>query len=208
MTTELLKLFLSLLAGILLGIEREYKYKSAGIRTIPLICVGSTLFTILSLYIGNPGNPDRIASNIITGIGFIGAGVIFKNEMNVNGLTTAATIWIAAAIGMAIGNGHFGLAFASLATALIILLLLNFAQTSLNGFHQIRIYKLSFQLDKISITELEQVFKKFNISHKKFKEFRNATQATCVYELSGHIDQLDNMNEYLMSLQLIDSFAY
>jgi putative Mg2+ transporter-C (MgtC) family protein len=208
MTDEMLKLFLSLLAGLMLGMEREYKYKSAGIRTIPLISVGSTLFTILSVYIGAPSSPDRIASNILTGVGFIGAGVIFKNDLNVNGLTTAATIWIAAAIGIAIGNGNYLLAFSSVSAALLVLLLLNQLQSVVNGYHQIRIYKLSFQLDKIGNDELEAVFRKFHIRHRKLREFRNASAATSVYQLSGRRQQLDNMNEHLMRFQLIDSFAY
>lgn len=205
---ELIKLISSLLLGALLGIEREYKFKTVGIRTIALISVGSTLFTILSQRMGMPNNPDRIASNIITGVGFIGAGVIFKNEFNVNGLTTAATIWIAAAIGMAIGNGNYQTALFTVMTALFVLVGLRFVQDKLNQYHQIRSYKIKFQLNRISIETLENVFKHFKISYKKVKEYRNTTEATCVYELSGHNKQLDAMNEHLMNLQLIDSFAY
>lgn len=205
---ELIKLIISLLLGALLGIEREYKFKTVGIRTIALISVGSTLFTILSQSMGMPNNPDRIASNIITGVGFIGAGVIFKNEFNVNGLTTAATIWIAAAIGMAIGNGNYQTALMTVVTALFVLIGLRYVQDKLNEYHQIRSYKITFQLDKISIDALENEFKQFEISYRKVKEYRNTTEATCVYELSGHNKQLDAMNEHLMNLQLIDSFAY
>lgn len=208
MNEDLLKLLLSLLAGILLGFEREYKFKAAGIRTIALISVGSTLFTILSYRIGSPENADRIASNVLTGIGFIGAGVIFKNDQSVNGLTTAATIWIAAAIGMALGSDRFILAFETLAIALSVLLLLQIVQEKLNGYHQIRVYKLSFQLDTISNTELEAIFRQFDIKYKKLKEFRSATEATSVYQLSGHGIKMDLMNEHLMALKLINSFAY
>lgn len=208
MNEEILKLVLSLLTGIVLGLEREYKFKSAGIRTITLISVGSTLFTILSIKVGLPGSPDRIASNIITGIGFIGAGVIFKNNESVNGLTTAATIWIAAAIGMAIGNGDFLIAFTALIVALVVLVVLNFVPEKINNFHQIRNYRFSFRLENVTNKDLEDIFKKFRLRYKKLKEFRNTNEATSVYELKGHKNQLDNMNEYLMSLQLIDSFAY
>lgn len=208
MNEEILKLLLSLLVGVLIGLEREYKFKSAGIRTITLISVGSTLFTILSIKIGLPGSPDRIASNIITGIGFIGAGVIYKNNESVNGLTTAATIWIAAAIGMAIGNGDFVIAFTSLIFTLTVLVLLNFVPEKLNNFHQIRVYKLSFRLENANNKDLEDIFRKFNLKYRKLKEFRNSNEATSVYELKGHKNKLDTMNEYLMSLKLIDSFAY
>src|ERR1700760_4848757 len=94
----IIRLFLSLLFGAVIGFEREYRSKAAGFRTITMITVGSTLFTINSYMLGAPGNPDRIASNIITGIGFIGAGVIFKDGFSVSGLTTASTIWASAAI--------------------------------------------------------------------------------------------------------------
>src|SRR5262245_32461881 len=101
--TELLKLFISLIVGGVIGAEREYRSKSAGFRTIILITLGSTLFTIFSIQIGSATSADRIASNIVTGIGFLGAGVIFREGSRVSGITTATTIWIAAALGMGIG---------------------------------------------------------------------------------------------------------
>src|SRR5271154_5080290 len=101
---DLLKLFISLIIGSVIGAEREYRSKSAGFRTIILITLGSTLFTIFSIQIGSPNSPDRIASNIVQGIGFLGAGIIFREGSRVNGITTAATIWIAAALGMGVGS--------------------------------------------------------------------------------------------------------
>src|SRR5690242_15513119 len=100
---QLLKVLIALLVGGLLGLEREYRHKAAGMRTLTLICLGSTLFTMLSAELGYPSSPDRVASNILTGVGFIGAGVIFKGDYTIDGITTAATIWIASALGIAIG---------------------------------------------------------------------------------------------------------
>src|ERR1700761_7297023 len=100
-----IKLAVATVVGGLIGAEREYRSKSAGFRTLTLICLGSTIFTIFSQIVCAPGNPDRIASNIVTGIGFVGAGVIFKGEGSggkVSGITTAAMIWVTAALGMAI----------------------------------------------------------------------------------------------------------
>jgi putative Mg2+ transporter-C (MgtC) family protein len=74
------KLVLAIVVGGAIGAEREYRSKSAGFRTLTLICLGATLFTILSRLIGSPGSPDRIASNVVVGIGFVGAGVIFKGD--------------------------------------------------------------------------------------------------------------------------------
>ncbi|MFQ5923995.1 MAG: MgtC/SapB family protein [Anaerolineales bacterium] len=98
---------MALLVGGLIGAEREFHHKSAGFRTIIFICLGSALFTILSLELGGDQDPVRIAASIVAGIGFIGAGVIIRNEGHVIGLATAATIWIAAALGMGIGGGYF-----------------------------------------------------------------------------------------------------
>lgn len=110
---------LAALWGGVVGIEREYRSKSAGFRTMIMISVGSCLFTMLSVYLGDTS--DRIASNIVTGIGFLGAGVIFRSESRVNGITTAATIWAVAAVGMGIGAGFY---FASIVGSLLILLVL------------------------------------------------------------------------------------
>jgi putative Mg2+ transporter-C (MgtC) family protein len=106
---DLISIAVSLLCGGVIGFEREYNNKSAGLRTIILICLGSTIITIVSKH--GAGSDDRIAANIITGIGFIGAGVIFKDKLSVLGLTTAAVIWTAAGIGMTTGIGYHFLAF-------------------------------------------------------------------------------------------------
>ncbi|MGZ3955921.1 MAG: MgtC/SapB family protein, partial [Flavisolibacter sp.] len=102
----LLRLLMVIAVGGLVGAEREYRSKSAGFRTMILICLGSFLFTTFSKTIGG-ASPDRIASNIVTGIGFLGAGVIFKSDNRVNGITTAATIWAVAALGMGVATGEY-----------------------------------------------------------------------------------------------------
>src|SRR5512140_1676985 len=92
--------------GGAIGLEREYRHKPAGLRTNMLIALGSALFAILSVEVGaSAGSPDRIAAQVVTGIGFLGAGAILRSGQNVHGLTTAATIWVNAAIGMAAGLG-------------------------------------------------------------------------------------------------------
>ena len=98
----------ALVIGGIIGGEREYRSKAAGFRTMTLICLGSTIFTILSLKLGANTSPDRIASNIITGIGFIGAGVIFKDGITISGLTTATSIWGHRRAGNGGGSGESG----------------------------------------------------------------------------------------------------
>ena len=119
------------LAG-LLGLEREYHQKPAGLRTNMLIGIGSALFTILSLSFGQAmGSTDRIAAQILTGIGFLGGGAILRGA-HIHGLTTAATIWVNAAIGMAVGVGMTGIAVGVTVVTLLILV----ALTPLEAFFQ------------------------------------------------------------------------
>lgn len=122
--SDLLKAVLSLLAGFVLGFEREWKDKSAGFKTISIICLGSTLFSLLSMKVavGESEDATRIASYVVSGIGFLGAGVIFKDGVTVNGLTTASIIWMSAAIGMAIGFGIFVTAGIFLAACFVIII--------------------------------------------------------------------------------------
>src|SRR3982751_1773038 len=118
----LLRLFLAAVLGAAIGAERELRQKAAGLRTNILIALGSAVFTIVSLELAQVGGtPDRIAAQIVTGIGFLGAGSILRSGRSVHGMTTAATIWVNAAIGMAAGAGEF--AMASLATLITLLVL-------------------------------------------------------------------------------------
>jgi putative Mg2+ transporter-C (MgtC) family protein len=99
---------LAVICGGAVGLERELRGKAAGLRTNILICIGATLFTQLSIQIpteGGGGDPGRLAAQIVTGVGFIGAGTILHSRGAVTGLTSAATIWVVAAIGVALGAG-------------------------------------------------------------------------------------------------------
>ena len=117
----IIKIFLALALGGVLGMERQYHDKPAGYTTNCLICLGAMLFTILSEYMGNAGgDPGRIAAQVVTGVGFIGAGSILRDGNKISGLTTAASVWAVAAVGMAVGYGEFLLATFS-TTAILIL---------------------------------------------------------------------------------------
>lgn len=116
------KLTVSLVLGALIGWERELRGSPAGLRTITLVSIGSTLFTIASLaFIGATADVSRIAAQIVVGIGFIGGGVIFKIKDNVHGLTTAASLWVTAAIGLMVGIGEYFIATFTTALVLIVL---------------------------------------------------------------------------------------
>ncbi|NIP40247.1 MAG: MgtC/SapB family protein [Candidatus Aenigmarchaeota archaeon] len=115
-----IKLVVSAVLGTLVGFERAVHNKPAGMRTHSLVCIGSTLFTILSVSVIG-GEPSRIAAGIVTGIGFLGAGIIFRAESKMRGITTAAELWVLASIGIAIGIGFY---FAALAATLIVIFIL------------------------------------------------------------------------------------
>jgi putative Mg2+ transporter-C (MgtC) family protein len=117
-----LKLLIAILTGGGIGLEREFRGKPAGLRTNILICVGSALLMDLSIRVAGPGgDPGRIAAQVVTGIGFIGAGTILHTRGTVSGLTSAATIWVVAAIGLTAGAGYHFEALAATATVMIVL---------------------------------------------------------------------------------------
>ncbi len=120
-TDDILKLGLALLLGGIIGAEREYQDKAAGLRTIIFICMGATLFTLLSRRLSTTGDPGRIAAQIVSGVGFLGAGTILHQRGRVRGLTTAATVWLVSAIGMAVGSDQVILAVWITIFALIVL---------------------------------------------------------------------------------------
>jgi putative Mg2+ transporter-C (MgtC) family protein len=132
----LLRLTLAALLAGAIGIERELREQEAGLRTHMLVCVGSTMFMIVGVYgwsdlqlgndIGVVVDPSRVASYVVSGIGFLGAGAIIKHGINVRGLTTAASLWVVAAIGVAVGAGMYTFSVAT--TALVILALWPLAQ--------------------------------------------------------------------------------
>lgn len=134
------KIFFSILCGGLIGLERELKNKPAGIKTNILICVGSALYTSVSVLVsmslaesGHYGDPARIAAQIVSGIGFLGGGTIIQSRGTILGLTTAATIWVVAAIGLCIGIGHADIAVASSITVVLVLVATNVFEDKVLG---------------------------------------------------------------------------
>lgn len=119
-TQIILRLVLATFAGGFIGLEREVVHKPAGVRTHMLVCLGSALFVLVTLET-LPGEAARIIAGIATGIGFLGAGTIFKAKNDVHGLTTAASIWAVAAVGLGIGLGYYFMTFVAVILILIIL---------------------------------------------------------------------------------------
>src|SRR5215467_15961897 len=130
----LLRLLVAAVLGGSIGLERQFKHRPAGLRTNMFICFGAALFTILSVQLAAEFQSERtrIAAQIIPGIGFIGAGSILRDKAGVTGLTTAATIFVAAAVGMACGGGFYVEAVFAATTILMVLLVLGWLETRFN----------------------------------------------------------------------------
>ncbi len=180
-----IKLLLAILVGGLIGAEREYHDKAAGFRTITFICLGSTLFTILSLELGGVRDPVRIAASIVAGIGFLGAGAILRNEGRIVGLTTASTIWIAAALGMGIGGGYFLLV--GIATALILIGLWVFPlfDRLIHKKRETRTYHVVFSRSTEKNSQLEKVIDQCNLSIESFKKGLQGGEMVSVWRVHG-----------------------
>ncbi len=205
---ELTKMGISILLGGVLGLEREYQNKPAGFRTLALICIGATAFTILSIRLSDGSAAhDRLAANIITGIGFIGAGVIFKSGSNVYGMTTAATIWVTAGIGMAVGAGDYLLACVITGVTLIILSVFEYLQNKVDILHKRRLYFITFDGHTLD-TYLENEMRKCKLRYKKLNEKRNQNETTCSYEIFGRESYLDIFNEFLLETPEVKQFEY
>ncbi|MDR0645874.1 MAG: MgtC/SapB family protein [Elusimicrobiota bacterium] len=136
----LIRLLLSVVLGGMIGLERRYHDKPAGFMTNTLICIGSAVFTIMSLHSAFlfGADPSRIAAQVVAGVGFLGAGSILRDGNKISGLTTAASIWVVAAVGMAAGFGNFTLAAAATASVLILQFIL---RKVMNKFDYIRLYE-------------------------------------------------------------------
>ena len=132
--------------GGMIGLEREMRDKPAGFRTIILICVGACLFTIVSELAGlRDGETTRISAQIVSGIGFLGAGAILRDRASVIGLTTAATIWAVAAVGMAAGYGFLGFAAVGAVTILVALFLFDAVEDWIGDRRDVQDYRIVTQ---------------------------------------------------------------
>ena len=167
---DFIKILASTGVGALIGLEREYRSKSAGLRTFTLISVGCTIFTILSEKMGIGASPDRIAANVVTGIGFLGAGVIFKMDDRVKGLTTATIIWVTASLGMAIGDGHILLSFLGTSVVYVVLGLFVKLEVIMERYGRTHAYRIICDYTPDAFNRLEAIFEDCDLIAKREKQ--------------------------------------
>ncbi|MFT3704847.1 MAG: MgtC/SapB family protein [Agriterribacter sp.] len=204
----LIRFLLAALWGGIVGAEREYHSKSAGFRTMIMISMGSCFFTIMSVQIGQAANPDRIAANIVTGIGFLGAGVIFRGENRVNGITTAATIWAVAAVGMGIGAGYYFAAACGCVLMLIVLAILPLVENIIDKSNQSKVYIIKYHFDDDMKTRSEHLLKEHHLKYKVSKQIKEGGEMCVSWVVQGHSKCHEAFAAAMLKENYILSFEY
>jgi len=209
--STIFKLILSLIAGGLVGLNRERHKQPAGFRTHILICLGSTLLMVLSIYIPQTyfdfknGDPGRIAAQVVTGIGFLGAGAIIRLGTNVRGLTTAASIWLISAIGLSIGAGLYIISLVVVVFALFTLVILERAERNLMPQLSLKTIALEFNSDNFPESKIKEILKKKNIhlNDMNVSIYNNGTNHT-EFKMIVKVPENIRMSELLTLFNSLD----
>jgi putative Mg2+ transporter-C (MgtC) family protein len=197
------RLALAVLLGGIVGVERELSGKPAGLRTNILICLGSALLMDLSNTIGllegdvRVGDPARIAAQVVSGIGFLGAGTIMQARGEVVGLTTAATIWVVAAIGLAVGAGHRAEAIAAALLVTLVLTALGWLERWMLSFRRVVTGTIHLRRDA-RFEEISPIFRGSRIGIQSKKVTEEAEGLVYRLQLIGPSRQYDRLAEELM----------
>lgn len=205
---DLYKLLLALVLGGAIGFEREYRGKAAGFRTIILITMGSTLFSILSQRIVEGCDVDRISANLVVGIGFLGAGVIFKEDNRILGLTTASTIWISAALGLSIGSGYWELSLIVAGLILIVLIFLPKFEKLFDIANQSRMYRIVCAYDNQTLAKYEKLFRSYKLKSYSLKQSVKHDTITGSWNVVGHKRNHERIINILIADKDILQFDY
>ena len=222
-TTIIMRVLAATLLGFAIGLEREITNKYAGLRTNILVCVGACVFTILSIYAfptvvtndyaNGIRDTARVAAQVVTGIGFIGGGTVLRHGANVFGLTTAATLWMAASIGMACGAGMYGLALMATIISILVLVSVRFFEKTILVSSTKNIRRLRLNLccenaysDEIYNIIVEKFPRLFEMSKKISKQNENFTKISVVLEVVAR-KPVENLYKAFQNVKGIDSIA-
>jgi putative Mg2+ transporter-C (MgtC) family protein len=205
---DAIKILLAVILGGLIGAEREYSAKTAGFRTIILICVGATLFTILSPRLAGPPHTARIAAAVVTGVGFLGAGAILRGPGRIVGLTTASTIWLAAALGMSIGAGEFFLAIYAAIVGFTVLLFFPRIESRIDNLSDARTYEVVCPSSTELFHKLEAEIHACGLRARQRKRVRSGDEMTCTWHVFGSLEGHDCLIDKLFSHPEVKKFHY
>lgn len=204
----IIRFLLALLWGGLVGAEREYRGKAAGFRTTIMISFGACFFTLMSIAVGGPSNPDRIAANIVTGIGFLGAGVIFRGDNQVNGITTAATIWAVAAVGMGLGAGYYFAAGCASILILFVLSVLPAAQHQIDKLNQYRTITVKAGREVNLKHYVQAELNAVGINSKVIKQVIEKQSLSITWQLHGPAKKMEAFLDRLATESYIDRLEF
>jgi putative Mg2+ transporter-C (MgtC) family protein len=198
---DLIKIGVAVVVGGIIGAERERHKKAVGLRTLILISIGSAIFTIISIRISTNfgGEPSRIAANIVSGIGFLGAGVILEERGRITGLTTAATTWLVAALGMAAGAGEYVLAGISTVVAVLVLMPLTRIEDFLEISNVQRIYEITTDVSWNKYKDLRDMFRDHKMVINSYKQEKREKLMVITFDVLGPMKKHDKIVQKLLS---------
>ena len=214
MPEDILRLLLALAIGGAIGAERELRDKAAGFRTMMFICAGSALFTIFSVRLAQfsgataIADPTRIAAQIVSGVGFLGAGAILREGGEIRGLTTAATVWLAAALGMGVGGGLLLFSIGAAAIILVALLFFPSLERMMGTISQVRTYHVTCPISKEKYQLLNGLFHGPGLRVLNSKRTRHAGDMMCGWTVVGPPDAHEALVESLLEDPDVQDFEF
>jgi putative Mg2+ transporter-C (MgtC) family protein len=209
----LFRLFFSFVLGGLIGLEREWHRQSAGLRTHIVICLGSTLLTLMSFYIPQTfthfqaGDPSRIAAQVVSGIGFLGGGAIFRMGVNVRGLTTAASIWVVAGIGMVVGAGMYLAALAGTGLVLFALFVMVPFEKKLFPVRSLRNLEIAMNGEKVKTDHLFPILEEHGIEVKVMDVSQSFEEKQVRIKLTVQLPEEVDWTELYRKLGAVEGIA-
>ena len=205
---DVLRILLALLIGGLIGAEREFRHKEAGLRTIMFICLGAALFTMLSLKLGGDISPARIAAHVVTGVGFLCAGVVMQQGAHLVGLTTASTIWLAASLGMGVGGGHYLLSIVAVTVVMLILFVFPKVEEWIYKVQERQTYEVVLGVEDDRREQLEGLIGECDLSVVSRKVSRSGEEMVCEWETEGTPEDHEQLVERLLADSGVKSFKW
>ena len=206
------RLVAAVVAGALIGLEREAHAKPAGFRTYIIICLGAALLMILSVYVPQryfaQGDPSRIAAQVVTGIGFLGAGAIFRLGVTVQGLTTAASIWTTAAIGLVIGAGMFVIGAIALALVLLALTVLDRVESRLIGGVEYRSLLVRSDRRPGQIRKIAEVLARHGVPSRKLAVSEHIEEGRIEIRAVARLEKRIDVREFFDEIEAIEGIRH
>lgn len=193
--------------GGLVGAEREYRGKPAGFRTLMMISFGACFFTIMSMVIGGQDNPDRIAANIVTGLGFLSAGVIMRADNHISGITTAASVWAVAAVGMGIGGGYYFASGCGAGLILLVLAALPVMEKQIDRLNQYRILTLKVS-DPLAIAHCEALLQAQDVKYYRYSKIKCTAYWEVKWKVNGSRARMQRLEQTVFAEAAFDEIVW